>query len=81
MTLITYEQFKEMNDNSKQFFDVLGTISDVSLKDGYCVLDYLDNSTRLPILQVVLDIYRDGMGAITNPSALKNWKGWNTVGV
>lgn len=72
-----YEDFKRQNDSSKQFFSCLGRIEDVSLKNNTCTLIFADNVTKnLYIQDVVNDIIYNGMGAVSNPSALKGWKGF-----
>ena len=74
----TYEQFRRVNDDSKSYFEVKSRISDVNLVNETCTLTTGDSVTRnMPISVVVTDIYLNGMGVVSNPSALKNWRGFN----
>ena len=73
---MTYEYFKKMNDESKCYFPDLGKIIGVDNKTNSCILDFCGNQTKISIEELVNEIVRDGMGAISNPSALKAWKGW-----
>lgn len=74
---MTYEQFKKINDDSKRYFPSLGRISNVNLKAGTCTLTVADNITNnIPIVVLVANITNDGVGAIVNPSLIKNWKGF-----
>lgn len=74
----TYEQFKRVNDESKSYFDIKSRVSDVDLVNETCTLTTGDRVTRdIPISVVVTDVYLNCMGVISNPSALKNWKGFN----
>lgn len=73
-----YEDFKRQNDSSKKFFSHLGKLEDVNLSDNTCTLVFLDNITRnLSIQDIVNDIIYNGMGAVSNPSALRGWKGFD----
>ena len=73
----TYEQFKRINDESKSSFEHLGRVSNVDFKKNTCTLTFMGNSTPdMPISVVVTDIHLNGMGAISNPSALKGWNGF-----
>ena len=72
----TYEQFKKANDDSKSSFEHLGRVSNVDFKKNTCTLTFMDNSTNMPISVLVTDIHLNGMGAISNPSALKGWSGF-----
>lgn len=74
----TYEDFKRVNDESKSYFEALARVSNVDLKSETCTLTYLDRVTPdMNISYVVTDIYLNGMGALSNPSALKGWRGFS----
>ena len=74
---ITYEQFKTGNDEAKKYFTVLGSIVDTNMREGTCTFEYDGNvSYNVPIENIVSNILFDGMGAIKNPSKLKEWKGF-----
>lgn len=75
---MTYKQFKKSNDESKGAFPVLGRVLSTNMKAGTCVFIYEGNITRdLPIKTLVNNIVYDGMGAISNPSALASWGGFD----
>lgn len=72
-----YRDFKRQNDLAKKYISNVGTVSDVDLVSGTCTLTVGDRVTKnLGIHNIVSDIVYNGMGAITNPSAFKNWKGF-----
>lgn len=74
---MTYEQFKKQNDESKKFFAQLGRVYNVRNAVGICDFSFNGNITKaMPIMVLISNIIYDGMGAISNPSALKNWNGW-----
>ena len=73
---LTYVKFKQSNDMSKKMGCTCGHIDSVNYKNGTCVLRVEDNRTQLPISQLVADIVVNGMGCVSNPSALKDWKEW-----
>lgn len=74
---MTYEQFKRINDESKKYFAVIGRLSNVDLRNETCTLSVEGNITNnIPIRVIVENITNDGMGAIVNPSLIRNWKGF-----
>lgn len=75
---MTYEYFKKNNDISKRTNPAVGRVSHVNFKRNTCTLVYEDNISEVPIKELVDEIVLDGMGSISNPSILKNWKGWTT---
>lgn len=74
---MTYEYFKQMNNMSKGMVDVKGKVIDVDFKTNTCklVVDGISNG-KMTIQSLIENIVYDGMCAITNPSVLKNWKGF-----
>ena len=75
---MTYEQFKRINDESKQYFVALGRLSNINLRAETCTLSTAGNVTNnVPIKSLVEDITNNGMGAIVNPSLIKNWRGFD----
>lgn len=73
---LTYSRFKNLNDTSKRMGVTCGHIDCVDLKNNICVLNVEGNKTSLDINQLVADIAVNGMGCVSNPSVLKNWKEW-----
>lgn len=75
---MTYDYFKQMNNMSKGMVAVKGKVIDVDFKTNTCklVVDGKSNG-KMAIPNLIENIVYDGMGAITNPSALKNWKGFD----
>jgi hypothetical protein len=74
---MTYGEFKRQNDRAKRYTSTIGRVSNINLSRGTCSLTVLDNVTdNLYIHNIVKDIVYNGMGAICNPSALRNWKGF-----
>ena len=74
--LLTYDEFKRINDQSKKMGVTCGHIDNVDLKAETCVLAVFDNRTPISIQNLVADITVNGMGCVSNPSAIKEWKGW-----
>ena len=74
----TYDQFITANHKNKYAYETLGHIEDVNFQNNTCALRYLDRYTpNLPIASIVNDTVWNCMGAVSNPSALKGWKGWS----
>ena len=78
--LFDYNTFVQINKNfarlDKDGTASVGKILSVDKKTDTCILEVHGRKTKLSILQLVTEIYRDGMGAITNPSILKDWHGF-----
>lgn len=75
---MTYNDFKRFNDRSKCCFNSLGRISNVNVKDNTCTLTFEDRVTHnISIHTIVEDIVYNDMGAVSNPSALRKWKGFD----
>lgn len=78
----TYSQFKQSNDRAKKMLkgEVLGKILSVqNLRNAdaaICNFQYYDNISVVPVKQIVTEVYFDGMGLLSNPSAIKEWAGW-----
>lgn len=74
---MTYEYFKKNNDISKKFFPSLMKILEVNFEFGICTVSFDGNVTSgLPIGNLVEDVIYNEMGALSNPSKIKNWKGF-----
>lgn len=72
-----YEYFKKNNDISKSYFPSLMKIIDVNFESGFCTVSFEGNITpNMPIQAIVNDVIYNEMGALSNPSKLKNWKGF-----
>ena len=72
---ITYGKFKEINNavkmnDSNRMGKVLAVRGDV------CRIEVSDNISDIYVQQLIEDIVYNGTGCISNPSILKNWKGW-----
>lgn len=77
--VMLYSEFKKQNDISKDYFPQLGKVSNVNFQADTCTLAFADCVTdNIPIQVVVDDIVLNGMGAISNPSILKYWRGFDT---
>lgn len=74
---MTYEYFKKNNDISKSYFPSLGRLESVDFKNNTCVMNIDGNSTKMYIHDLVNDIINNGMGALSNPSKLKGWSGFD----
>lgn len=74
---MTYEYFKKNNDTSKVFFQTLGRIESVNFRNNTCVMNFDGNKTKMYINDLVNDIINNGMGALSNPSKLKGWCGFD----
>jgi len=75
---MTYNHFKRNNNIAKGYFDSLGRLSNVNLKDNTCTLTFEDRVTNnVPIHTFIEDIMYNAMGAVSNPSALRRWKGFS----
>lgn len=75
---MSYDDFKKYNNDSKKHFSSLGRISNVDNVKGTCTLTFEDRVTHnLSIQNIVDDIAYNGMGAVSNPSALRKWKGFS----
>ena len=76
---MTYKQFcrvaKSYPDNQK------GTLLRVNFRNNVCYFKFMDRVTELSITNLVNDVYRDGMGGLTNPSKLKGWSGFDNSGM
>ena len=75
-----YDTFVQVCKRSMGYNETRGTIEEVNLKQNTCVLRVEDNKTLVPIETVVRDVLYNGMGIVTNPSVLRKWKGWKTLG-
>ena len=82
---VTYREFKEINDRIKPLNTngkVTGISKDfpmgkvVAVKGDMCQLAVYDNVSTITIQQLVEDILYNEMGCISNPSSIRNWKGW-----
>lgn len=72
---MTYEYFKNNNNLSKQLgVKPVGKI--LAVQGDMCRLAVFDNESNIDIMRLVEDIVHNGLGCISNPSALQNWKGW-----
>lgn len=75
---MTYKQFAEENNVSKKFNNSIGRVTNVDLVKNTCTLSIENRATdKVPIETVVRNIVYDGLGAITNPSILKRWSGFD----
>lgn len=74
---MTYEYFKKNNDISKGYFSSLCKVESVDLKKGTCMMNFEGNRTRVNIKDLVDDVIYNGMGALSNPSKLKGWSGFD----
>lgn len=75
---MTYSHFAKENNVSKKFNKVIGRVTNVNLVANTCTLTVDGRVTNeLPIETVVNDIVYNGFGAITNPSILKRWRGFD----
>ena len=73
---MTYNDFKRFNDRAKHCFSSLGRVSNV--KNDTCTLTFEDRVTdNISIQTIVEDVAYNDMGAISNPSALRRWKGFD----
>lgn len=78
--MITYEQFKEKNDKSKEIlknnpFAKALKIESVDLAKEKCVIQ-----GKVYKIQNIVDCILSNGGCVTNPSALAQWKGFNING-
>ena len=69
----SYAEFKSINDS---YPIKIGRILDVDFRKNNCILKVEDRGTTIDISHLVYDIARDGMGAVSNPSAIAPWKGF-----
>lgn len=76
---MTYAYFERINNESKGYFDTLMTIKSMSNKKGTCIVDFEGRESEVSIEEIVSNVVSDGMGAVSNPSKLKNWKGFNAI--
>ena len=77
---MTYEQFKRMNDQSKRMgVQPVGKITSVQFATNTCKLLVEDNESIVGIPNIINDVARDGMGVLSNPSALKKWPFWDKM--
>lgn len=77
----TYEEFVKMNKEAKRFFAISGHLSDIqnlsNAQAATCTLEYDGRRTKkLSVVTIVLDVYYNGMGILSNPSSIRNWSGW-----
>lgn len=73
---MTYEYFMKQNKISKGFFPTLMRILEVDLKNNRCKVDFEGNISDVAISEIVEDVIYNEMGAISNPSKLKGWQGF-----
>ena len=79
MQFPSYEEFKSICRGSKGVISChVDSVRDLaSINNATCNMTVLDNTTRVTVYSLVVDVYFNGMGIISNPSAIKNWAGWN----
>ena len=79
---MSYNEFKDINDSNKKEFKTsassnIGRILYVNLNTGGCVVElYNGGNIRIAVTGLIRMVL-DKKGALTNPSKLKNWKGWS----
>lgn len=74
---MTYKYFQEQNNIAKRMGVKSGRVIYSSSNPNVCKLQFEDNESLIEVTQLVQDIVYNGMGCITNPSALKNWPGFS----
>ena len=73
-----YEDFKRINDQNKRKFNTYLRIEEVDFKSGTCTTNFCGNiTTGIVIKSIVDDVCFNEMGALSNPSKLKGWKGFD----
>ncbi|MBR1454841.1 MAG: hypothetical protein IJ593_09420 [Lachnospiraceae bacterium] len=76
---LDYDKFKSINDDSKKCFSGAAKIGMVDLKNGVLELTYMGNTSTMAIDTLVRNIVLDGLGVVSNPSALRNWTGFKNI--
>lgn len=80
----TYEEFIAKNKELKGLFNSSGHLTEIqnlgNLQAASCTFEYRGRKTKkIAVITLVLDVFYNGMGVMSNPSSIRSWSGWGKM--